>query len=124
LDGLGAGANTKAALLAVGLAEMSRLIRACGGRAETIYGVAGLGDLIATGTSPESRNRAFGEKVGRGVPPAQALKEIPTVVEGIEAASSATRLCRRRRLPAPLIGAIDAACRGKGAKGVLKALGF
>lgn len=124
LDGLGTGANTKAALLVQGLAEMSSLIRARGGRADTIYGLAGLGDLIATGTSPESRNRGFGEKLGRGLPPKRALAQIPTVVEGIEAAASARELCARLKVKAPLLDAIWRATRGAPAKGVLTALGF
>ncbi|HXS99396.1 MAG TPA: NAD(P)H-dependent glycerol-3-phosphate dehydrogenase [Elusimicrobiota bacterium] len=124
LDGLGAGANTKAALLVGGLEEMARLIRASGGRADTVYGLSGLGDLIATGTSPESRNRAFGEKLGKGLTPARALAEIPTVVEGVEAALSARSLCRRHKVRAPLIEAIYGATRGEPARGVLRALGF
>jgi glycerol-3-phosphate dehydrogenase (NAD(P)+) len=124
LDGLGAGANTKAALLVRGLDEMSRLIRARGGRAETVYGLSGLGDLIATGTSGHSRNRAFGEKLGRGLAPKRALAEIATIVEGVEAAERAQALCRRLRVKAPLISAIYAATRGAGARRVLNALGF
>jgi glycerol-3-phosphate dehydrogenase (NAD(P)+) len=124
LDGLGAGANTKAALLVRGLEEMSRLIRASGGRADTVYGLAGLGDLIATGTSSESRNRAYGEKLGKGVPPARAQAEIPTVVEGVEAAISARALCRKRKVDAPLIEAIYGATHGAPARRVLGALGF
>lgn len=124
LDGLGTGANTKAALLVKGLAEMSLLIRARGGRADTIYGLAGLGDLIATGTSHESRNRGFGEKLGRGLTPKRALAQIPTVVEGIEAAASARELCKRHKVNAPLLDAIWRATRGAPAKGVLTALGF
>lgn len=124
LDGLGTGANTKAALLVQGLAEMSALIRTRGGRADSIYGLAGLGDLIATGTSPESRNRGFGEKLGRGLSPKRALAQIPTVVEGIEAAASARELCARLKVKAPLLEAIWKATRGAPAKGVLKALGF
>ncbi len=124
LDGLGAGANTKAALLVRGLAEMSSLIRACGGRADTVYGLSGLGDLIATGTSGESRNRAYGEKLGQGLTPARAQAEIPTVVEGVEAAAGARALCLRRRVKAPLISAIYRATQGVPARGVLEALGF
>jgi glycerol-3-phosphate dehydrogenase (NAD(P)+) len=124
LDGLGAGANTKAALLVGGLQEMAGLIRASGGRADTVYGLSGLGDLIATGTSHESRNRAFGEKLGKGLSPARALAEIPTVVEGVEAALSARALCRRRGVKAPLIEAIYDATRGKPARRLLTALGF
>ncbi len=124
LDGLGAGANTKAALLVRGLEEMSRLIRASGGRADTVYGLAGLGDLIATGTSNESRNRGYGEKLGKGIPPKRAQAEIPSVVEGVEAAVSAIALCRRRRVKAPLIESIYKATRGAPARRVLTALGF
>jgi glycerol-3-phosphate dehydrogenase (NAD(P)+) len=124
LDGLGAGANTKAALLVRGLEEMSRLIRASGGRADTVYGLSGLGDLIATGTSPESRNRAFGEKLGKGLSPKKALSQIPTIVEGLEAAISARALCRRHKVKAPLIEAIYGATRGAPARRVLTALGF
>jgi len=124
LDGLGTGANTKAALLVQGLAEMAQLIRARGGRADTIYGLAGLGDLIATGTSTESRNRGYGEKLGKGLTPKLALAQIQTVVEGIEAAASARELCARHKVKAPLLEAIWRATRGSPAKGVLKALGF
>ncbi len=125
LDGLKAGANTKAALIVQGMAEMSALIRKCGGRADTIYGLSGLGDLIATGTSPESRNRAFGEKLGAGKSLQQALREIPTVVEGIEAAAAARALIRRLKVKAPLLEAIWAAVHDERPAGiVLQALGF
>ncbi|MBI3551453.1 MAG: NAD(P)-dependent glycerol-3-phosphate dehydrogenase [Elusimicrobia bacterium] len=125
LDGLKAGANTKAALIVQGMAEMARLIRKSGGRADTIYGLAGLGDLIATGTSPESRNRGFGEKLGSGKTLQEALREIPTVVEGIEAAESAHALALRLKLKAPLLEAIwDAVHAGKAPRVVLKSLGF
>lgn len=124
LDGLNTGANTKAALLVQGLAEMSALIRARGGRADTIYGLAGLGDLIATGTSHESRNRGFGEKLGKGLSPKRALAQIPTVVEGIEAAAAARELCARHKVKAPLLESIWKATRGAPANVVLKALGF
>src|SRR6185369_11624220 len=84
LDGLKAGANTKAAFIVQGMEEMALLIKKSGGQAHTIYGLSGLGDLIATGTGSESRNRGFGEKLGAGKSLQQALSEIPTVVEGIE----------------------------------------
>lgn len=124
LDGLGTGANTKAALLVQGLSEMCSLILARGGRADTIYGLAGLGDLIATGTSSQSRNRSFGEKLGKGLTPRGARARIPTVVEGIEAASSARELRKRLKVTAPLLDAIWRATRGAPASGVLTALGF
>lgn len=125
LDGLRAGANTKAALIIQGMEEMGRLIVGCGGKRETIYGLSGLGDLIATGTSPESRNRAFGEKLGQGKSRDQAVSEIPTVVEGIEASWSARQLCRKARVKAPLIESIwSVVHRAKRAGLVIDALGF
>ena len=125
LDGMKAGGNTKAALLVEGMHEMGALIAAAGGKRETMYGLSGLGDLILTGTGGESRNRAFGEKLGQGMTPERALREIPTVVEGAEAAVSALALARRCKVRVPVIEAVHAAVqRGKPAAGVLKALGF
>lgn len=124
-DGLGAGANTKAALFTEGMAEMASLIRRCGGRAESAYGLAGLGDMILTGTGSESRNRAFGEKLGQGRTPARARREIATVVEGIEAAQSAQALARKAKVKTPLISAIWAVLhRGAAPRKVIDALGF
>lgn len=125
LDGLKAGANTKAALIVQGIEEMGELVRRFGGKPGSVYGLAGLGDLIATGTSEESRNRAFGEKLGQGLSAARARRRIPTVVEGAEAAQSAHALARRAKLKAPLVEAIwGTVHRGRPAKSVLKALGF
>lgn len=126
LDGLeGHGANTKAAMITRCAAELADVVAAAGAKRETAYGPAGLGDLIATGTSPESRNRLFGEKLGRGAGPEQARKEIPTVVEGIEAAISTRALARKLRVKAPLIEAIWGVVHaGKPASTVVQALGF
>lgn len=126
LDGLKEGSfNTKAALLTEGMAEMGELIRSRGGRAETVYGLAGLGDMILTGTSGESRNRTLGEKLGAGMKLEAAMREIPTVMEGVESAESAYEMVRAGRVRAPVLTAIwQVLYRGAPAERILQALGF
>jgi glycerol-3-phosphate dehydrogenase (NAD(P)+) len=75
-DGLGLGHNSVAALITRGLAEMTRLVVACGGRAETMAGLAGLGDLVLTCTGGLSRNRSVGVELGRG-------KKLPEIIAGM-----------------------------------------
>ena len=82
-DGLGFGDNTKSALMARGLVEMVRFTTALGGRAETCYGLAGIGDLITTCISPYGRNRAVGEKLGKGMKLDDILASTHAVAEGI-----------------------------------------
>ncbi|MEG2120259.1 MAG: NAD(P)H-dependent glycerol-3-phosphate dehydrogenase, partial [Pseudoflavonifractor sp.] len=88
-DGMGFGDNTKAALMTRGLSEIARLGEALGGRKETFAGLAGVGDLIVTCTSMHSRNRRCGILIGKGMPVADAVKEIGAVVEGYYAAATA-----------------------------------
>ena len=85
VDGLGLGDNAKAALITRGLAEMTRLGEACGARAETFAGLAGMGDLVATCWHPRGRNRRAGEQIARGASPQEAIAEIGTV-EGLTTA--------------------------------------
>ena len=101
-DGLGLGDNAKAAVITRGLAEMSRLGAACGARAETFSGLAGLGDLIATCWSPLSRNRRAGELLARGVPPDHVVAEIGSVVEGLTTAPALGRLAHRHAVEMPI----------------------
>lgn len=125
LDGLGAGANTKAAFIVEGMREMGFLIERLGGKRETIYGLAGLGDMIATGSSTQSRNRTLGEKLGAGKTLAKALGEIATVAEGVESAESAHTLARAGRMKCPLIEAVwRVVHRGAAPRTVIKAMGF
>ncbi|MDJ0778471.1 MAG: NAD(P)H-dependent glycerol-3-phosphate dehydrogenase [Gammaproteobacteria bacterium] len=85
-DGLGYGANTRAALITRGLNEMVRLATRMGARQETLMGLSGLGDLILTCTDDQSRNRRFGLAIGKGRNPRQAEIEVGHTVEGFRAA--------------------------------------
>jgi glycerol-3-phosphate dehydrogenase (NAD(P)+) len=101
--GLGLGHNSVAALITRGLAEMTRLVVACGGKAETMAGLAGLGDLVLTCTGGLSRNRSVGVELGRG----QKLPEIVagmhgTVAEGIFTTTAAVGLARARGVEMPI----------------------
>jgi len=102
-DGLGLGHNSAAALITRGLAEMTRLVVACGGRAETMAGLAGLGDLVLTCTGGLSRNRSVGVELGRG----RKLPEILAgmhgmVAEGIFTTTAAVGLARARSVEMPI----------------------
>ena len=100
-DGLGYGDNAKAALITRGKAEMQRLGVACGGRPETFSGLSGLGDMTVTCFSRLSRNRTFGERVGRGESVEAILASTISAVEGYPTALSAFELGRRLGVPCP-----------------------
>lgn len=101
-DGLGYGDNTKGALLTRGLAEISRLGVAMGGRQETFFGLTGMGDLIATAMSHHSRNRHVGERLGRGETIEQILGAMVMVAEGVNTARAARDLGRSRGIELPI----------------------
>lgn len=101
-DGLKFGTNTKAALLTRGLVEMVRLGIAMGAKKETFYGLSGLGDLATTCINQSSRNRHFGEKIGRGMQIKDALKEGEMVVEGVATAQSAYELAKKYNIIMPI----------------------
>ena len=101
-DGLGYGDNTKGALLTRGLAEISRLGVAMGGRRETFFGLTGMGDLIATAMSRHSRNRHVGERLGRGETIEQILGGMVMVAEGVNTARAARDLARSRGIEMPI----------------------
>jgi glycerol-3-phosphate dehydrogenase (NAD(P)+) len=122
-DGLGFGDSTKAALLTRGLAEMGRLASALGARPDTLSGLAGMGDLIATACSRHSRNRRFGEAVGRGATVKEALASSPMVVEGVATAEAAVALGRREGVELPIIEQVHAILyEGKSARAALREL--
>jgi len=101
-DGLGLGTNSKAALLARGLAEITRLGMAMGAKKETFYGLSGLGDLVTTCISPHGRNRWFGEQVGKGKSPKQVLHDTEMVIEGVPTTTSAFALAKKYRIEMPI----------------------
>jgi glycerol-3-phosphate dehydrogenase (NAD(P)+) len=102
-NGLGFGANARAALITRGLAEMARLGVALGGKAETFMGLTGLGDLVLTCTDTQSRNLRAGMALGQGHPLAEVLREIGQEVEGVHTARTLYALAERRGLDAPII---------------------
>lgn len=99
---LESGDNARAALITRGLAEMARLGAALGASASTFTGLAGLGDLLATSMSPQSRNRALGERIGRGMTLAAAQAQTPHVVEGVETTRAALTLAERVGVSLPV----------------------
>jgi glycerol-3-phosphate dehydrogenase (NAD(P)+) len=107
-DGLGYGDNTKAALITRGIAEIRRLGTACGAQPETFAGLSGLGDLTVTCFSKLSRNRTFGERLGRGETVPQILSSMLAVAEGVPTARAAHQLARRLAVPTPIIDEVHA----------------
>jgi glycerol-3-phosphate dehydrogenase (NAD(P)+) len=102
LDGMGLGANARGALLTRGLAEMTRLGAAMGARRETFLGLAGVGDLVTTCSSPLSRNHSLGEAIGKGVPVPQAIAALTQVAEGVPTTRSAVELGRKLGIELPI----------------------
>ena len=107
-DGLGAGDNTRAAVITRGLAELTRLGVALGGQLATFSGLAGMGDLVATCISPQSRNRSVGEELGKGRPLPEILEEMDQVAEGIKSAPIVARLGREAGVELPICEEIRA----------------
>jgi len=108
IDGIGAGDNAKAALLARGLAEITRLGLAMGAHEATFAGLTGLGDLVTTCVSPSGRNRSFGERIGRGQTVQQAQGATDSVVEGIATCESVAALAEQFDVEVPITRAIYA----------------
>ncbi len=105
-DGMGFGHNTKAALITRGLAEMSRMAVALGANPLTLAGLAGMGDLVLTCTGGLSRNRAVGEKLGRGMALDEILAEMNMVAEGVKTAQSVRDLSRKLGVEMPISDAV------------------
>ncbi|MET0552778.1 MAG: NAD(P)H-dependent glycerol-3-phosphate dehydrogenase [Vicinamibacteria bacterium] len=112
VDGLGYGHNTVAALVTRGLAEITRLAVALGGRADTLAGLAGLGDLLLTCTGGLSRNRRLGQALGAGRTLAQAVAETRQVAEGLRTTQAACVLAERAATTLPIGEAMRAVLYG------------
>jgi glycerol-3-phosphate dehydrogenase (NAD(P)+) len=112
-QGIGVGDNTRAAVIARGLAELARLGVAMGGEPATFAGLAGMGDLIATCISPQSRNRYVGEQLGRGRPLDEILAEMKMVAEGVKTAVTVMELAARHDLHLPICEEIHRVVTGK-----------
>ncbi len=112
-QGLGVGDNTRAMVITRGLGELTRLGVAMGGEPATFAGLAGLGDLIATCISPQSRNRTVGEQLGKGRKLAEILAELGMVAEGVNTVATAIELARRHSIQLPICEAVHKTVSGE-----------
>jgi glycerol-3-phosphate dehydrogenase (NAD(P)+) len=109
-DGLGTGDNTKAAVITRGLAELSRLGEAMGGQFATFSGLAGMGDLLATCMSPQSRNRYVGEQLGRGRSIDEIIADMNMVAEGVKTSKVVMELAEEFEVDMPIASEVYAVC--------------
>jgi len=112
-DGLGLGQNARAALITRGLAELARLGVALGGRAETVTGLTGAGDLILTATGDLSRNRRVGLELARGRPLAAIVADLGHVAEGVRSARATLARAKACGTDMPITAAVDAVLEGR-----------
>ncbi len=113
VEGLGLGHNAMAGLITRGLAEISRLAHALGGRRETLAGLSGLGDLVLTCTGSLSRNRQFGIDLGRGRSAREILASMTMVAEGVKTTGAALALGARHRVELPIAEQMAAVLEGR-----------
>ena len=113
VDGLGLGQNARAALIARGYAEMLRFGLARGGRAETLAGLCGLGDLVLTCSSTSSRNFSLGKALGEGLSAAEALAGKNSVAEGAHTAPVLDDLARSEGIDMPIVAAVNRLLKGE-----------
>jgi glycerol-3-phosphate dehydrogenase (NAD(P)+) len=102
-DGLGFGANARAALITRGMAEIRRLAAALGAETETLFGLSGIGDLILTCTDDQSRNRQLGLAIGRGLSVEKAVQSVGKTVEGMHAAREVMIRARQANVEMPIV---------------------
>ncbi|MBC7630928.1 NAD(P)H-dependent glycerol-3-phosphate dehydrogenase [Aeromicrobium sp.] len=111
--GLGYGDNTKASVITRGLAETARLGVAIGADPVTFMGLAGMGDLVATCSSPLSRNRSFGEKLGEGMSVAEVTAQTRQVAEGVKSCQSVSELAKMHGVEMPIVEHVAALIAGE-----------
>ncbi|MFD0565417.1 NAD(P)H-dependent glycerol-3-phosphate dehydrogenase [Kitasatospora saccharophila] len=122
-NGMGLGDNTKATLITRGLAETTRLGLALGADPHTFAGLAGMGDLVATCSSPLSRNNTFGTNLGRGMTLAETIAATSQTAEGVKSCESVLDLARRNGVDMPIVEAVvDVVHKGRPTQEVLKGL--
>jgi len=122
-DGMGFGDNTRAALITRGLAELTRLGIALGGEAMTFSGLAGMGDLVATCISPQSRNRHVGEQLGKGRSIDEIVTEMKMVAEGVKTSRAVVDLAARCGVEMPIAEQVVAVLyEGKAASEIVPSL--
>ncbi len=125
LDGIGDGANTKAALLTQAMQELNAIMLSQGCTTEAVYGLCGLGDAVLTGMSAISRNRRLGEKLGQGLTLEQAKEQVGTIAEGANSVQSVYDLIHKNKLNCPVITAIwKIVIKGEKPSVLIHALGF
>jgi glycerol-3-phosphate dehydrogenase (NAD(P)+) len=112
VDGRGLGASAHAALVTRGFAELRRLGHALGARPETLVGLSGLGDLLLTCGSPQSRNMRLGRSLGQGLPLTDALADLHSTAEGVYTAASAVRQAADHGVEVPISSAVHAIIEG------------
>lgn len=111
--GLGFGDNTTASVITRGLAEIARLAVGLGADPMTLMGLAGLGDLVASCSSPLSRNRSFGERLGQGMTTEEITASTRQVAEGVKSCSSLLALAQQADVYAPIVAAVHAVIEGE-----------
>jgi len=112
-QGLGLAFNTQAILFTLAMNEVALLNKKMGGKADTVYGFAGLGDFLTTALSPEGRNRRYGECLGQGLCSTDAITEVKQTVEGIAATLCLRQLTKKFKMKLPFAAAIDQVIEGK-----------
>ena len=113
VNGVGYGQNTKASIMTRGLSEISRFASAFGAKPETMVGLAGLGDLIATSESPLSRNHKAGEMLGKGYSKREVVARLSQTAEALVSVSTVLELARAKNIAMPIVEQVELVIEGK-----------